>query len=167
MADNTEPTTDETTQSTTPAPPAPDAPAEQEGQEDKGADYWKSRSRQWEDKAKKNAEAAKAWQEYQDSRKTEEQKAADQRAALEAERDQARREARMTKAALKHGLSLEDLELLDPTGSDEEFESRAAALAERLSKAAEPVRRRDPAVGREHVNPPAGADWLRQSLSGS
>ena len=44
----------------------------------------------------------------------------------------------MTKAALKHGLSLEDLELLDPTGSDEEFESRAAALAERLSKAAEP-----------------------------
>ena len=61
----------------------------------------------------------------------------------------------MTRAALKHGLSLDDLELMDPAGSDEEFEARAQALADRLSKAAGPVRRRDPNVGREHVNPPA------------
>lgn len=136
----------------------------QDDADDQDAEYWKKRAREWEDRAKRNAGAAKQWNDYQQSRKTDEQKAADERAAIEAERDAARRDARMSRAALKHGLTEDDLALLDPAGTDAEFDARAAALAERLSPSA--GRRRDPNLGREHTTP-AGVDWLRQSLTGA
>lgn len=151
-----------------------DAPTQEEGKaqetapEEHDAEYWKARARQWESNAKKNAAAAKEWREWQEAHKTDEQKAADEKAALEADRDSARRDARLAKAALKHGLSEEDLALIDPSGDDDVFEARVAAFAERLASASksQPNRFRDPNLGREHVNTPAG-DWLRQSLSGS
>lgn len=163
-------TTPDTTTGAQPDQAVSDAPEEAPTQqeEEHGVDYWKGMARKWEDTANRNAEAARQWDAYQQTQKTEEERAASERETLVKERDAARREARMTRAAVKHGLSEEDLSLLDPNGSDEEFEARAAALGERIASAKQTAPRlRDPNVGREFVNTPSGGDWLRQAITNS
>lgn len=63
--------------------------------------------------------------------KTEDQKRADALKAKEAELATALSEAALAKAALKHGLSADDMELI-AGGTPEEIEAKAAKLAERL-----------------------------------
>jgi uncharacterized membrane protein YqiK len=97
----------------------------------KEADKWKALARKHEGTAKANAEAAKRLTEIEESQKTETQKLADKVSAAERERDDARTELAKMRAAVKHGIAEEDLDLLG-TGSEEEILARAKRVAERL-----------------------------------
>src|SRR5690625_1832292 len=92
---------------------------------------WKSQARKHEARAKENADKAKQHDEYGEWQKYEQQKRSD--AKGKAERDAADTAAELArmKAAVKHGLSEEDLELLDGVPADQ-VEARAERIAERL-----------------------------------
>ena len=99
------------------------------------ADKWKAMARKHEDSAKANADKAKRFDEFEESQKTEIQKAADDAAKAAKERDDSRAELAVMKAAVKHGLSEDDLDLLGTHGTPEEIDARAEKLAGRLKTA--------------------------------
>lgn len=82
-------------------------------------DFWKSKAREQEKRAKDNADAAKRLAEIEESQKSEAQKSADRIKQLETEAQDARREALRFKVASEFGIASERAELL-LTGSDEE-----------------------------------------------
>lgn len=99
------------------------------------AEKWKTFSRKHEDTSKANAEKAKRFDEFEESQKTEIQKHADaatkaQKAAAETAVELAR-----VKAAVKHGLTEDDLDLLGTHGTAEEIDARAEKLAARIKAA--------------------------------
>lgn len=160
------------------APGAEDTPKVEEAPEDKKpvvtetedtdykaeAEKWKNLSRKNEDTAKANAESARLYQEYLDSKKTDDERASEAQTKLQRERDDAQAELAKARAALKHGLTDEDLELLG-SGTAEEIETRAAKLALRL-KAARPDATKDPHLGREKgVKGGGSGDWLRDLVN--
>lgn len=100
------------------------------------AEKWKAFARKHEDAAKANAEKAKRFDEFEESQKSELQKAADAAAKAKADADATRAELARMQAAVKHGLSEDDLDLLGTHGTPEEIEARAERLSARL-KAAE------------------------------
>lgn len=134
------------------------------------ADKWKALSRKNEEQAKKNAADAKAWREYQDSKKTDDEKREEREQTLAAERDDTKRENALLRLGVKHSLDEEQIgeiaELLEGVPVDQ-FADRAEKLAARIST---PKRRQpdpDPTVGRE--TPPSGGstgDWLRDRMTG-
>ena len=77
--------------------------------------------------------AAKA-KELEDAQKSESQRLADQLEAAKSEGSAAKSEAARLKAAIKHGLSEDDLELLGD-GTPEQIEERAKRLADRIAGA--------------------------------
>lgn len=95
------------------------------------AEKWKSLSRKNEDAAKANATKAKEYDAFLESQKTEQQKSEEAAKQLAADRAVLASENAKLKAALKHGLSDEDLELLGD-GTPEQIETRAEKLAARL-----------------------------------
>lgn len=99
---------------------------------------WKAKSREWEKRAKANADAARKLAEIEESQKTETQRLADAKAAAETEAATARAEALRWRIAAKHGISNEDAETF-LTGSDEESlvaqATRLAALSTTEEKA--------------------------------
>lgn len=99
------------------------------------AEKWKTFARKHEDAAKANADKAKRFDEFEESQKTELQKAADAAAQAKAEADATRAELARMQAAVKHGLSEDDLDLLGTHGTPEEIEARAEKLAARLKVA--------------------------------
>jgi hypothetical protein len=116
---------------TEPAPPAePDKDWKAE------AEKWKSLARKHEDNAKSVLSKAKQFDEYAESQKTEQQKLADAAALAKADADAAKAELAIERAARRHGLKDEDLDLLGTHGTPEEIEQRAARLAARLKAAA-------------------------------
>jgi hypothetical protein len=76
-------------------------------------------------------QAAKA-RELEDAGKTEQQRLTDQRDAEKQRADKAEADAARYRAAMEHGLSAEDLDLLDGVPADK-IEERAKLLAERLA----------------------------------
>ena len=114
-------------------------------------DKWKAMARKHEDRAKSNADAAQEWAKHQDSLKSNEQRDTEQRDTLSRERDTALAEAAVLRAAVKHNLTAEDLELLEGLSPDV-VEDRAAKLAARVNRPARTTA--DPNTGRE--TPPAG-----------
>jgi len=96
---------------------------------------WKQLARKHEEQAKKNADAASRLEELE----KQQSDASELSKQLQEARDEAEKKdfeiARLT-AALNHGLSADDLDLLG-TGTPEEITKRAERLAERLSP--EPV----------------------------
>lgn len=94
-------------------------------------------SRKHETRAKENAAAAKELADIKKSRMSDDEKrAAIEKAAVE-RAEVAERRAALAEAAITHGLSKDDLELLDGVPADK-IEDRAKKLAERLKKAAPP-----------------------------
>jgi len=94
---------------------------------------WKARAREWEKRAKANADAASRLAELEESQKSEAQKLADAKTAAEKEASDARAEAMRWRVAAKHGVSDEDAELF-LTGTDEEtLTKQAQRLGERES----------------------------------
>lgn len=123
-------TATETPKPTPPADPPVDLVAEVE--------KWKNLSRKNEDRAKENSEAAKRLAEIEESQKTEQQKLVDAKAAAEKVAAETATELARMKAAVKHGLSEDDLDLLG-SGTPEEIEARAERLAARLKGTTPPA----------------------------
>ena len=98
---------------------------------------WKAMARKHEAASKSNADKAKRYDELEESQKTEQQKLADKAAAAEAKVAETAAELALVRAAVKHGLSEDDLELLGSHGTAEEIEERAQKLAARLKTAGE------------------------------
>lgn len=96
------------------------------------AEKWKAFARKHEDTAKANADKAKRFDEFEESQKTEQQKLADAATAAKAETDATKAELARVKAAVKHGLTEDDLDLLGTHGTPEEIDARAERLATRL-----------------------------------
>lgn len=122
---------------------------------------WKARSREWEKRAKANADAAKRLAEIEESQKSEQQKLTDAKTAAEEEAAKAKAEALRWRIAAKHKISDDDAELF-LTGTDEEtLERQAKALAERTQPAQQKSKTGNyvPAEGTQ-PNPP-GPDPLR------
>jgi hypothetical protein len=98
---------------------------------------WKSLSHRHEQHAKNNAEAALRLKKLEDANKSEVERQAETLAFVERERDAALVETARLRAAVKHGLSDDDLDLLG-TGSPDEIEARASKLAARLAASGQP-----------------------------
>lgn len=113
--------------------------SEPEAAEDLNAqvEKWKALSRKHEDQAKANADAAERLRQFEDADKTEQQRQAERLTAIERERDTALADVARFRAAVKHGLTDADLELLGP-GTPDEIEDRASKLAARLNKSGQP-----------------------------
>lgn len=99
------------------------------------AEKWKAFSRKHEEAAKANADKAKRLDEFEESQKTELQKAADAAAAAKADADASKAQTAVLQAMVDHGLSKDDLELLGSHGTPEEIDQRAERLATRLKGA--------------------------------
>lgn len=80
-------------------------------------------------------ERAAKFDEIEESQKTEQQKLADKAAAAEAKAAEKDAELARVKAAVKHGLTEEDLDLLGTHGTAEEIDARAEKLAARIKAA--------------------------------
>lgn len=90
---------------------------------------WPAEARKWEKRAKENKDAADKLAKLEQSQMTEQQR-------LERERDDARETADKStaelirmRAAVKHGLSEDDFDLLG-TGTEDEVDARAKRVAE-------------------------------------
>ena len=99
------------------------------------ADKWKAMARKHEDSAKANADKAKRFDEFEESQKSELQKAADIAAKAQEDAATSRAELAVMQAAVKHGLSQDDLDLLGSHGTPDEIDARAEKLAGRLKAA--------------------------------
>lgn len=95
-----------------PATPTEDGSSNSSTGETETVDYWKSRARQHEQRAKDNAAAAKRLAEIEDAQKTEAQRAAEALATERKRADEAAREALSLRIATEHHLGAEDAELL-------------------------------------------------------
>lgn len=112
---------------------------------------WKDLARKHEDRAKENFDKAKKYDALEESQKSEIQKATDKATAAEERAAQAEAEAARLRAAVKHGLSDEDLDLLGTHGTAEEIEARAELLAARLKTVAPAKPSAPPATGQGNV----------------
>ena len=102
--------------------------------------------------------------EIENANKDELTKANEKIASTAAERDAALSEAATLRAAIKHGLTGDDLELLG-TGTPEEIEQRAAKLAARLGDASQTKRPKpDPTQGGDASATSSNADAFAEAL---
>lgn len=119
---------------------------------------WKAKSREWERKAKANADAAKRLAEIEQANKTEAEKVAErlakaERAAAEAEARALRREV-----ALEHKLSKDDAALLDSITDEDAMR----ALAVRLAQGADDRAKKSNYVPKEGTSTQPGTDELAE-----
>lgn len=143
MADEADTTTDDSTTETTEtdtstvdtATEDTESAQTEAKEESKDTTDWKAMARKHEARAKENAAAAKELAALKKSQMSEQEKvqAAAQEATERAEA--AERRAALAEAAITHGLTKDDLELLDGVPADQ-IEDRAKKLAARLKKAA-------------------------------
>lgn len=121
-------------------------------------DKWKAMARKHEDRAKQNAAAAQEWAKQQETAESTAKNADEATQQITAERDTALAELAVLRAAVKHNLSEDDLELLEGLPADV-VEQRAAKLAARVQPRS--PRTPDPHLGRETppIQQPAG-DFL-------
>lgn len=150
---------DDTTASETDAPEAPDQPEPEKGTGEEAADSQHERLPDDHPVVKAlrkaNEEAAAARRkvkEYEDANLTELERAQSDRDAEKARADAAVSEAARLRAALRHGLSEDDLDLIGD-GTPEEIEQRAEKLAARIgAEKSERDRSPDPRLGRTDHN---------------
>lgn len=117
-------------------------------------EFWKSKAREQEKRAKANADAAKRLAEIEEAQKTEAEKAADRIKQAEADTEKARAEALRLRIAAKHGISDEHADLY-LTGTDEETLTKQA---EGLSKLASDRKKNGNVVPREGSTSTAAPD---------
>jgi hypothetical protein len=130
------------------------------------AEKWKALARKHEGNAKTNAAKAKQLDAIEDANKTETQKLTEAREAAETAAAEAQAELARHQAALKHGLSEDDLALLG-TGTPEEIADRAARLAQRLKGAeADKAKRTDFGGGHRGSDVGGKGQWTRADLAG-
>jgi hypothetical protein len=138
---------------------ATNAATETEGGED--TTDWKAEARKWEGRSKTNSDAAARLKEIEDAAKSETEKLTEDNSTLRTERDDAVLELARYKAAVKHGLDLEDIDLLGH-GTEEDIDKRAARLASRTP--VEPKgRTTNRTLGRTEEAKPTPDQWLREA----
>lgn len=131
---------------------------------------WKTKAREWEKRAKANADAAKRLQQIEDANKTEAQRAADELARLRADADDARSQLLRHEVAADLGVPPKLVRFLTGTArEDVEASARDLLEAIRSEPAAAPPARPTESVRRvTNGGPPATQDaeqWFR-SLAG-
>lgn len=127
-------------------PTAAEAPAAPAAQEDVD---WKSKAREWEKRAKANADAAKRLQQIEDANKTEAQRAADELARLRADADDARSQLLRHEVAADLGVPPKLVRFLTGTArEDVEASARDLLEAIRVEPAAAPPARPTESVRR-------------------
>lgn len=105
-----------------------------------------SEARKWEGFAKKDKDDAANWRTHQDSLKSKEQQFAEREAAALKVAEDSARELAVYRAAMKHGLSEDDIELLDGTPADA-IEAKAEKLAARIASNKPTAPQPDPSQG--------------------
>lgn len=167
MSDTTPAPTEAPTAPAAPVVPAEPAESTETVEKDWKADAekWKALSRKNEDSAKANAEKAKRFDEFEESQKTEQQKLADATAKAQEAAKTATSELALMKAAVKHGLSEGDLELLGTHGTPEEIDLRAEKLAARLKVAGEAKPKPDFGGGDRGEDVATGKQLTQQDVS--
>jgi hypothetical protein len=128
-------------------------------------DYWKSRARSWEKQAKENKDSAIAWNEYQESQKTVEEKRAQELEQLRNELESERMTRVRLEVASERGISGDAVALL--TGSSrEEVEAKAEALLALIESNTKPKSLQpDNQQGREGALAGSTADQFASALS--
>lgn len=112
--------------------PATEQQADDQPKPTETVEFWKSKAREQEKRAKENAAAAKRLAEFEESQKSEVERMADRIKQLENEAAAASRDALRFKVASKYGIGDEDADLF-LTGSDEEtLTKQAERLAARI-----------------------------------
>ena len=96
---------------------------------------WKGLSRKNEERAKENAGKATEYDKFLESQRTEQEKLELAKTTAEKQAAETAAELARMKAAVKHGLTEDDLDLLG-SGTAEEIEVRAEKLAARLKATA-------------------------------
>lgn len=96
---------------------------------------WKALSRKNEERAKENAGKATEYDKFLESQRTEQEKLELAKTTAEKQAAETAAELARMKAAVKHGLTEDDLDLLG-SGTAEEIEVRAEKLAARLNATA-------------------------------
>jgi NADH dehydrogenase/NADH:ubiquinone oxidoreductase subunit G len=96
---------------------------------------WRAMSRKHESDSKANADKAKAFDALEEANKSEIQKMQDAATKADAKTASIAAELALTKAAVKHGLTEDDMELLGTHGTPEEIDARAEKLAARIKAA--------------------------------
>jgi hypothetical protein len=131
------------------------------------AEKWKANSRKNEENAKANAAAAKRLKELEQANLTETEKLTEALKEAQTDATTSRAELAKLRAAVKHGLSEDDLELLG-NGDPDEIEERAAKLAARLAVTAETQAKKPVSgLGKTPENPSPGSQFerdLREAL---
>ncbi len=128
---------------------------------------WKARAREWEKRAKANAEAAAKLAELEESQKSEAQKLADAKVAADQATAEARAEALRWRIAAKHGISDEDAELFLSGADEETLTKQAVRLAERVAAESKPrTPRPDPNQGRATEGSNSTADQFASTVGG-
>lgn len=122
-------------------PNGPDGFPEATPQSDMSPDqviaYWKHKARKHEDAANANADKARRLDELENANASEIEKATKRAEKAEADAAATAAELAIARAAVKHGLSGDDLDLLGAHGSAEEIDARAEKLAARIKAAAD------------------------------
>lgn len=90
---------------------------------------WKAKAREWEKRAKENSAAAARLAEFEESQKTEAQKAADRAATAELKATEAEAKVLRRDIALEHKLTSDDAALLDAVIDEGAMRALAARLA--------------------------------------
>ena len=170
---DTSTTTDTPETTDAPAPEAEDKATTDKANADQADKDWKAEAEKWralsrkhEDASRANADKARQFEEWQQSQKSEQQKADEAAQKLQSDLDDARREAALARAALSHGLTADDLELIGG-GTPEEIDAKAQKLAERLKAGQQASPHTpDPRLGQEQ-RPTGSGDWLRDQLQKS
>lgn len=90
---------------------------------------WKAKAREWEKRAKANADAATRLAQLEESQKTEAQKLADAVEQHRRDADKARADLVRMQVALRHRIPEDDLDLLGD-GDEAQIEARAQRLAD-------------------------------------
>lgn len=129
-------------------------------------EFWKTKAREQEKRAKENATAATRLAEIEEAQRSEADKAAERLTKAEQRAIEAEARALRREVALDHKLSKEDVELLDAL-TDEVAMRR---FAERLANASEDARKTSNVSPREGKTPSntttdARREWLRASVN--
>jgi hypothetical protein len=98
---------------------------------------WKAKAREWEKRAKANADAADKLAKFEDAQKSEAQRLTEARDAAAAEAAEARAETLRYKVATKYAISSDDAETF-LTGTDEDTLTKQAERLAALAKDSKP-----------------------------
>lgn len=138
----------------------PDGGEGNEGQPGEGEQKpevdWKAKSREWEKRAKANADAAKRLAEIEEANKSEAEKAAERLAKAEQTARDAEARALRREVALEHKLGKDDAALLDSITDEDAMRALAARLG------ADSGKQKSNYVAREGSNTKTAASDERQ-----